>query len=606
MNPCSYLNYKNIYFVPTFHNRLQFVLEVRKAFSEIKPDIVVVELPDIYYSEVIKAIDMLPSLSMLCIENSKKSLEYIPIFPSDSIIEGIRLARENKLPVAFIDVAIKDYKTIETIDPPDDYAIKTLGLNKFYDLIKEYSKKIETPEDAIREKSMAFQLNRLNKNFKKILFIGGMSHWENIKNHIKNNTCQFYPHEFELMKTPFLAAPSKKSLYALLEEMPYLVFHYELARRFNLPFDKWDCILKLLQEVKNQPFFEDENYSSREFQNLLDYLKKLAYTSNKILPDLFNLLLASKQTLGDDFSLEVLELALSYKFENKEGLRVIDFDDENFLLDGKKIKLKRKIPFYGSDAKNNSAWKELKLVKKKKDDIPDDYINEWFFFGFYSHLPEDKILEGFIDRTGDKLVSELLQEPKIQEFTGNLFDGLALKETIKSFHNKKIYVKEYRKDKIDIGSWLIIFDDELTFEKYPWEMALAGEVHNESDLAFYATNPFLHPLSKEIVRAEYGALLAFKPALPNKDKINAEDLEVFESGRINRLFSLAIHFSQTKDILYIANKPPETLYTDYAKQKGKRIFYLPINRFSNRNLKKLKRFHLLRSKETRNIADDYI
>ena len=53
----SFLKYKNIYFVPSFHNKIQFAFEVRKAFSEIKPDIVAIELPDIYYSDVIKAVE---------------------------------------------------------------------------------------------------------------------------------------------------------------------------------------------------------------------------------------------------------------------------------------------------------------------------------------------------------------------------------------------------------------------------------------------------------------------------------------------------------------------------------------------------------------------
>ena len=46
------LVYKNIYFVSSFHNKLQFALEVRKLFNQIKPSIIAVELPDIYYSEV--------------------------------------------------------------------------------------------------------------------------------------------------------------------------------------------------------------------------------------------------------------------------------------------------------------------------------------------------------------------------------------------------------------------------------------------------------------------------------------------------------------------------------------------------------------------------
>ncbi|MFN8671219.1 MAG: hypothetical protein U0457_03940 [Candidatus Sericytochromatia bacterium] len=605
MNKKSYLNYKNIYFVPSFHNKLQFVLEVRKAFSELQPDIIAIELPDIYYSEVIRAIDLLPSLTMLCIQNSKNSLDYIPIFPSDSMIEGIRLGKENKLPISFIDTAIKDYKTLDDFEPPDDYAIKTLGLEKYYNLVKEYFSLEKTEQDLKREESMAFHLNRLSNNFKKILFIGGMAHWENITKHLEKRTFKLHNHEFELIKSPFLATPSKKSLYALLEELPYLVFKYELARRFNIPFDKWEIIVNIFQEVKQMEVFENENFGTRDIQNLIDYAKKLAFTDNKLIPDLFNILIAGKYTLGEDFTLELLEILLNYKFEANKNLRVIDFDDKNFTLDGKKIKLKKKLPSYIKDSKNNK-WQELQIIRKKRDNVTHDDLKEWFFFGFYSHLPEDEILEGFIDRTENKLISEILEEPKIHEFSGNLMDGLDLRESIRDFHKKKLYVREYKKEKIDIGCWLIIFDEELLFQRYPWEMALSSEHNNESDLAFYATNPFMHPISKEIVRAEYGALLAFKPALPDNTKVYSEDLETSEEDRIFRLFILALELNTTNDILYIAEKPPEKFYYDLANKKNKRIFYLPLSRFSNRNLKKLRRFHLLRSKKTRDIADDYI
>ena len=62
----------------------------------------------------------------------------------------------------------------------------------------------------------------------------------------------------------------------------------------------------------------------------------------------------------------------------------------------------------------------------------------------------------------------------------------------------------------------------------------------------------------------------------------------------------------TDDILYIAEKPPEKIYYDFAKYRKKRIFYLQLSSFSSRNIKKLRKFHLLKSKKTRNIADDYI
>ena len=85
----SSLAYQNILCVPSFHGRLQFALETRQLFEDWKPDIVAIELPDVYYSEVIQALERLPRLTLLCLTQGENVYRYIPIFPSDSMIEGI-------------------------------------------------------------------------------------------------------------------------------------------------------------------------------------------------------------------------------------------------------------------------------------------------------------------------------------------------------------------------------------------------------------------------------------------------------------------------------------------------------------------------------------
>jgi hypothetical protein len=375
------LNYRNIYFVPSFHNKLQFCLEVRKVFHEIKPDIIAVELPDIYYSEIIQAVSRLPKLTMLCLNYSDNEYEYIPIFPSDSMIEGIRLAKDNNIPVSMIDLAMENYKIFDDFTPPDDYAINSIGLKNFYDLNKDYFHKKNDYENK-RESNMAFHLNRLSKLYNKVLFIGGMAHWENIKQFIDEKTFMFHHHEIENVKTPFLAKPSEKSLVYLMSEIPYIVFHYEISRRFNLSFDKWQIILKMIEEAKQSPILEEENFNTREINNLIQYSLKLANIDNEILPDLYNLLLSAKQTLGDDFGMELLELAKKYPFKEEEDLPIIDIDKDSFLLAGRKITLKRKLPSFSLDPNSNNQWTQLNLVRKKKDELPDNYLSEWFFFGF--------------------------------------------------------------------------------------------------------------------------------------------------------------------------------------------------------------------------------
>lgn len=601
----SLLNYKNIYFAPSFHNRIQFCIELRKLFNEIKPSIVAIELPEIYYSDVILSVSKLPKLSLLCLNNTKYTYHYVPIFPSDSLVEGIRLAKENSLPVSFIDLAVKNYKSTDHYIPPDEYAINSIGLEKFYELNYPFLK-TKKRKDIKREKHMAFRLNELSQRFEKVLFVGGMAHWENIKKYLDNKNFEIYEHEINSSQTPFLAKPSKRALPYLTGEIPYLIYKYELSRRFNLAFDKWKEIINLVLLAKNTDVIENLNFTIREVNNLIEYSKKLAFIDNEIIPDMYNLLLSAKQTLGDDYAMELLEKCKNYLFENDEDIPEIDFDPEkNFTLGGRKITLKRSIPDFKLDA-NGAKWEEVEIVKKKKDELPNGYENDWFFFGFYSYIPEDIILEGFIDRLENKIINDFLESPKIKEFSGSLLDGLELRETIRDLKNKKIYVKEYKKEKIKIGSWLMVFDNDLSFNKYPWAMSLSAEHHNESDIAFYASNPLLHPVSRQIIKAEYGALLAFKPALEDSKKVFSEDIDVIPALRLHQMIMLSIDLCPRNGIIYVSSTPPESYYYKYAESKGKKIYYIPFTRFSQRNIKKLKTFHLLKSRKTRDIADDYI
>lgn len=607
----STLQYGSITCIPSFHNRVQFAREVRRVFAELKPDIVALELPDIYYSDLLQGIERLPRLSILCLQQKSNQFAYLPVFPSDSMIEGLRLAREHKIPAALIDLAVQDYSiNIPPLAVPDDEAITTLGLETFYQTVLPYLPRPEkNAPDLRREAHMAARLHDLSQRFERILFVCGMTHWEAIKAHLEAHTGQLADHELESVKAPFLAKLGLKARPVLLEEMPYLVLHYELSRRFNIPFSRQHLIRKLVQAARDAPALIEEAYSPRELRNLLQYAYKLAVSDKRVSPDLYNLLLAAKQTLGDDYTIELMDRALAYTYEDPDEMPEIDFDptQDGFWMEGRKIELQRRLPLpLTPDQKRD--WEELKIVRKKKDALPPGYMPLWFFFGgFFSHIPEDLILEGFIDRLGDKLASDLaFNDTKIHEFSGSLMDGIDMRETIRHHHLGKIFVREQQRNFQPIGSWIMIFDEDLSQQSYPWVMSLSAEHHNESDIAFYASNPAMHPVTREIIRANYGAMLAFKPPLEPFDKIDMDDLDVDEELRKEQLIRLAIKRSPRPGILYFAREKPEAYYFQLAEAHQKRLYHLPLSRVSQRHLKRIQRFHLLSRRDVRRIADDYI
>lgn len=603
------LQHQGIHCVPVFHNRLQFAREVRRAFDSLKPDVVAIELPDVYYSDVLQGVERLPRLSLLCLQESASRLAYIPIFPSDPLIEALRLARENRLPAAFIDLAVKDYhRQHQPLAVPDDEALVPLGAEGFYRVVQPHLPPIDpNGPDARREAHMAARLLDLSQRFERILLVCGMSHWQGIQQHLQAQSARLHEHELESAKAPFLAKLGPKARHLLLEEMPWLVLHYELARRFGLNYAKDPLLRKLLQSARNAPALKEQDYSPRELKNCLQYAYKLAVSEKQPTPDLYNLLLACKQTLGDDYAIEVMDLALAYPYEDEDPLPEIDFDPtrQGFWLEGRKIELQRRLPLPLDSREHH--WLDLKLVRKKQDKLPKGYTPLWFFFGFFSHIPEDLILEGFIDRLGDKLANEpQVQAVKVQPFSGSLLDGIDMRETIRHRPLGQLYVREQISTLSPIGAWILIFDEDLQATRYPWVMSLSAEHHNESDIAFYASNPTLHAVSQEIIRAQYGALMAFKPALPDQQKLDVADLDVDEDLRKEQMIRLAILHSPRPGILYFAREKPDPYYFQLAKAHNKQLYHLPLERVSQRQLKRIQRFHLLARKQIRDIADDYI
>lgn len=607
--PDAVLHWKNIQCIPCFHNRIQFARQVRQAFNQLQPDVVALELPDLYYSDLMQGIERLPRLSLLCLQQGEQALNYLPVFPSDAMIEGLRLAKEYKIPAALIDLAVAQYNLQqESFTAPDDEAITGVGLAAFYQTVAPHLRPApgNAAKDQQREQHMAARLEALSKKYKRILLVCGMGHWAGIRAHLEAGTGTLHPHHTEKVEAPFLAKVGPKAREALLDEIPYLVYQYELGRRFQVPYQREKCLRQLAQLARQAEALKEQAFSPREVRNFLQYAYKLAVTDKRVSPDLYNLILAAKQTLGDDYALELLELARRYFYTDDADLPEIEFDphDKRFALDGRRIELRRQLPVPLPQAER--AWREL-LTPKKRDELPDGYQPLWFYFGFFSHIPEDVILEGFIDRLGEKLADDpQFQREYTHEFNGSLLDGLDMRETLRHRHLGKMYVKELRREPLAIGTWILIFDEDLGAEKYPWVLSLSAEHHNESDIAFYASNPLLHPVSQDIIQARYGALMAFKPALPANQKLEIEALDVDEELRKEHLIRQAIYHSPRPDILYFAQERPEAYLFELAKKHKKNLYHLLLARVSQRLLKRIQKFHLLSRKDVRKDADDYI
>jgi hypothetical protein len=157
----------------------------------------------------------------------------------------------------------------------------------------------------------------------------------------------------------------------------------------------------------------------------------------------------------------------------------------------------------------------------------------------------------------------------------------------------------------DVGSVVVIFDEDREGDRYPWLTTWLGEHQNESDMAFYSTDPFSRLVGPGIGRAEYGGFLMSLPPRRMYDVWSDPDYD-FAETKAERLLLAGIDYSVGRLVVYAAPKPPRTVFRSLAARMGHQILYIPLGQLSSDKLKKVRVVHVLDGYERRKEARDYI
>jgi hypothetical protein len=124
-------------------------------------------------------------------------------------------------------------------------------------------------------------------------------------------------------------------------------------------------------------------------------------------------------------------------------------------------------------------------------------------------------------------------------------------------------------------------------------------------MAFYATDPFENIVGPGIGRSEYGGLLLTLPSGRLMDVWHDPDY-MFAESKPERLLLAGLDYSLEKFVVYVAAKPPRSIYRSIAAHMGVKIIYIPIGQLSPVALKKVRVMHVLDGHDKRAIAKDYV
>ena len=141
--------------------------------------------------------------------------------------------------------------------------------------------------------------------------------------------------------------------------------------------------------------------------------------------------------------------------------------------------------------------------------------------------------------------------------------------------------------------------------KYNWCQTWYAEHNEESTLCFFATQYMDDMVGPGIAQATYGGCMMIYPPRPILD-IWQDPRIRFSNTLEERLLEAAFFHSKEKHVTVVAPCAPRLSWRRLANKYGKKIIHIPLKRFSNQTIEKVRRFHVLNGKNIRSYAQRFI
>jgi len=601
----SELEWNQIRMVPILHNRVEFALEVRKAFEAFRPQQVAVEYPDTLKEKTLAAVQRLPLLSVVYYEEADGVFTYLPVEATDGQVESIRLGLSAGLPVHFVDRDTEGY--LPDFSPmPDSYAVTRIGHAAYCQAYMAVeSADPVSPDDLLREKTMAYHLQQLAKTGERVLFVCGLSHALRIRRLLDQPQTQVIGRR--VRKGVGLAHLHEDSSREIMGEMPYLAAAYERGRFGTMEVDRLKIQMELIR-IAQEAYWKTtkETLSRSQIRILNRFARNYALLTGNLVPSFYQLIVAARGAVDDNFAYEVWEKGSDYPWQTEEpGLPVLRLEGEDLFLDQKRIRFHRRMKTL------RTRLVPVPVRKKRRERRPGEWRKDFKGMSICSYPPEDVAVEGYGHHLRKKALEIKTEEnTRIEPFSSSLLDGLDIRETIRKWvSGGPIYVREERPLKGKVGSVVMIFDPDYPGqegrEDFPWRMTWLGEHTQESDMAFYSTPAGEVMDGPGISRCQYGGFMLSYPPLRVYD-IWRDPFFQFARNKPERLLMAALDYSLERHVVYVAASPPSGWCQSMAERLGKRIIYLPIGTFSPVTLKKIREFHVLDGHHVRRYAREYI
>ena len=225
--------------------------------------------------------------------------------------------------------------------------------------------------------------------------------------------------------------------------------------------------------------------------------------------------------------------------------------------------------------------------------------------GICSYPPEDLVIEDygrFLKKKGKSILSE--ERVRVEPFTTSILDGIDMRETIRKWYEGRIYVRQFQKIHGEVGAVVVIFDEDRD-NRYPYTDHLARREPERIGHGVLLHLP-LRPPGGAGHRARRIRRLPDEPsAAPHVRRVAGRGLRV-RRIEIRAAAAGRARLFHPPHVVYVAAKPPRSIFKTIASRAGRTIIYIPIGQLSPVSLKKIRVVHVLDGYDKREIAKDYL
>jgi hypothetical protein len=590
-------------YFPVVPGRVEFAVALRRFLLEFKPPIVAVELPDFLAPAYRRALARLPEISVLLYSEESGGEDraiYVPVEPADPFTEALRTAEEIGAEVVFLEPDTNERPHLHDAYP-DSFAVQRTGLERYVEAYRVWPQPRDD-EVSAHAAAMAWKLQGADPEAR-VAVVVSLNLLDPLLDAMESP--QDPPARSKRVRDDVrLLNPHPDCLAEITVELPYLQERYEFFRldmadpqRVHKPRVQIDLLREAEAKYRAST---GEKLAHWQRRSIARYTRNLAHVSGDLIAGVYDLAVAARSVVDDNYGWEVWQMANRYLAQQEVSeLDTVRLSASEIWINTKRLRIRRRLP------RPKQRLKPAGLKPRKKESIPGEWARQTNGNAICSYPPEDLVIEEygrFLKKKAKAILSE--ERVRVEPFTTSILDGIDIRETIRNWHQKKIYVRQADRLSGEVGSVVVIFDEDRE-DRYRYLTTWLGEHQNESDMAFYSTFPFENVVGPGIGRAEYGGLLMTLPPRRLFDVWTDSDYDFAES-KPERLLMAGLDYSVERFVVYVAAKPPRSIFRSIAAHLNRKILYVPIGALSPTKLKKLRVVHVLDSYDRRAEAKDYI